>query len=246
MKNQMMSAEKKTELPVGISLPNWVTAIVPPCSVMSGIFCAIEPLDPSAHVDDLYAALCDHKDESLWTYMAVGPFEHKASFINWIDSIAKSDDPVFYAIIDRTTGKASGVASYMRIKPEIGVIEIGNITFSPQLQKTSAATEALFLFMRRVFDELGYRRFEWKCDSLNAASRKAAERLGFSFDGLFEQAIVYKGRNRDTAWYSILDRNWPPLKHAYTKWLDPKNFDDRGMQRQKLGYFISSEIDRLI
>ena len=141
-------------------------------------------------------------------------------------------------MVDRSTGKATGVASYLRIQPEHGVIEIGNILYSPLLQRTAAATEAMYLFMCRVFDELGYRRYEWKCDSLNAGSRKAAERLGFQYDGLFPQAIVYKGRNRDTAWYSILDKNWPRLKQAFEKWLSAENFDKMGRQRKRLEDFV--------
>jgi RimJ/RimL family protein N-acetyltransferase len=137
------------------------------------------------------------------------------------------DDPLFHAVIDLNTSHAAGVASYLNIKPGVGVIEVGHINYAPQLQKTPAATEATFLMMRRVFDELGYRRYEWKCDALNAGSRRAAERLGFAFEGIFRQATIYKGRNRDTAWYAIIDTQWPALKKAFERWLEPANFDRR-------------------
>lgn len=206
---------------------------------MQGRFCRVERLSSNAHLDDLYDAFSDDREGVLWTYMAVGPFLSKDAFRAWLESVSESDDPLFHAIIDLSTGKAVGLAAYMRIQPDVGVIEVGNITFSPCLQKTAQATEAMFLMMQRVFDELGYRRYEWKCDSLNAPSRKSAERLGFRFDGIFEQAIVYKGRNRDTAWYSILDKDWPALRDAYIGWLDPDNFDDQGLQQRTLKRFAS-------
>ena len=193
-----------------------------------------------SHVDELYEAFSEDVDGILWTYMFVGPFESREKFRTWIEAACETDDPLFHAIIDASTNKAVGIASYLRIQPDVGVIEVGNITYSTRLQRTPMATEAMFLMMARAFDELGYRRYEWKCDALNAASCKAAKRLGFKFDGIFEQAIVYKGRNRDTAWYSILDRNWSDLKNAYKSWLDQSNFNERGAQKQKLQHFISS------
>jgi len=227
--------------PVGRALPGWQGAAVPPRTPMEGRICRVEPLDPGAHLDDLYGAYSDDRDGTIWTYMADGPFNSKESFKDWLAPASRRDDPLYYAIIDKSTGKAVGVAAYMRIKPVVGVIEVGSIIYSPRLQRTPLATEVMYLMMARVFDKLGYRRYEWKCDSLNAASRKAAERLGFSFDGIFEQAIVYKGRNRDTAWYSILDRDWPALKRAYVGWLDPENFDEHGIQKRPLKYFLSME-----
>jgi RimJ/RimL family protein N-acetyltransferase len=173
--------------------------------------------------------------------MPVGPFPSKQAFCDWLDSACGTDDPLFHAIVDRSTGLASGVAALMRVKPEIGVIEVGHITYSPRMQRSAMATEAMLLLMMLVFDELGYRRYEWKCDSLNAPSRKAAERLGFRFEGIFEQATIYKGRNRDTAWYAILDRDWPALKRAYRRWLDDSNFGAEGMQKARLQAFIQSE-----
>ncbi|MCH9694343.1 MAG: GNAT family N-acetyltransferase [Gammaproteobacteria bacterium] len=227
--------------PVGNSVTGWQGAAVPPRSPMLGRFCRIEVLDPKSHIDDLYDAFALDNAGALWTYMAVGPFESKSHFRAWLETECTADDPLFHTIIDLSTDKAVGLAAYMRIKPGVGVIEIGNITYSPSLQRTTLATEAMFLFLERAFDELGYRRYEWKCDSLNAPSCMAAHRLGFSYDGKFEQAIVYKGRNRDTAWYSILDRDWPRLKRAYARWLDKKNFDEQGVQKQKLHYLIAME-----
>ena len=148
-------------------------------------------------------------------------------------SAVASDDPLFHAIVDTATGKAVGIATYMRIDPRHGVIEVGNLNFSPLLQRKPAATEAIYLMMKRVF-EMGYRRYEWKCDSLNAPSRAAAQRLGFSYEGIFRQASVYKGRSRDTAWYAMIDKEWPELDRAFRRWLDPKNVDAQGRQRERL------------
>ena len=230
--------------PVGPGVPNWGGAAIPPRTVMQGRLCRLEPLQADAHGDDLFDAFSADRDGALWTYMPVGPFPSRAPFIDWLTSAAAGDDPMFFAIVDASSSAAVGVAAYMRIKAEVGVIEVGNIAYSPRLQRTAMATEVMYLMMARVFDELGYRRYEWKCDSLNAPSRKAAVRLGFRFDGIFEQAIVYKGRNRDTAWYSILDRDWPTLKCAYEGWLDPANFDERGRQLQSLENIVSMQRER--
>jgi RimJ/RimL family protein N-acetyltransferase len=166
--------------------------------------------------------------------MAYGPFATQAELGAWIGKAGQGDDPLFHAIIDKKTGKAAGQASYLRIEPAVGVIEVGHIVFAPSLQRTIGATEVMYLMMKRVFDELGYRRYEWKCDALNEASRKAALRLGFTFEGIFRQATMYKGRNRDTAWYSVTDAEWPALKSSYEVWLDPSNFDAEGRQRRSL------------
>jgi len=171
--------------------------------------------------------------------MPVGPFNTLDAFEKWMVPACDSQDPLFIAIVDRATDRAVGFASYLRIVPQYGVIEVGFIAFSPLLQRTPSATEAMYLMMRRVFNELGYRRYEWKCDALNAPSRSAAVRLGFKYDGLFEQALIYKGRNRDTAWYSILDRDWPPLEQAYEAWLNPVNFDTEGQQMERLADLIA-------
>ena len=225
--------------PIGDEVPGWTGAKPPPRKPMAGRLCRIEPLDAGAHLDDLYEAYSRDRDGKLWTYMAMGPFDSRDALRAWMEAATETDDPFFHAIVDLSTDKAVGMGAYMRIQQSVGVIEIGSIAYSPQLQRTPLATEAMFLFMARVFDELGYRRYEWKCDSLNVASCRAALRLGFSYDGIFKQAVVYKGRNRDTAWYSILDGDWPSLKAAYLAWLDPENFDERGEQKRKLQDFMT-------
>ncbi|MDA0994492.1 MAG: GNAT family protein [Proteobacteria bacterium] len=239
----MTSTQRTNEFgqTIGAEVIGWDGARRPPRTPMEGRFCRTEPLTSERHLADLFEAYAEDAEGKLWTYMFNGPFQSATELRDWMTSASASDDPLFYAIIDVSTGKAVGMAAYMRIKPGVGVIEVGNIAYSPKLQRTPVATEAMFLMMRRAFKELGYRRYEWKCDSLNAASRRAAERLGFTFDGLFKQAIVYKGRNRDTAWYSILDRDWPALERAYTTWLDAENFDENGQQKRKLRELIASE-----
>jgi len=172
-----------------------------------------------------------------WTYLPYGPFARLEEYRDWLERENIGDDPLRHAIIERRSGRAVGVASYMRIDPRAGVIEVGGINYSPPLQRTPAATEAMYLMMRRVFDELGYRRYEWKCDALNAPSRAAAQRLGFHYEGTFRQATVYKARNRDTCWFSILDTEWPDLKTRFECWLAPDNFDATGQQRQNLSSF---------
>lgn len=219
--------------PIGEPLPGWMPCERPPRTPMVGRWCRLEPLDPERHAAELFAANAADADNRMWTYLTVGPFGAIEEYRAWADRAAASDDPLFHAILD-AKGRAVGVATFMRIDAAMGVIEVGNIAFSPLLQRTPAATEAMYLMMCRAFDELGYRRYEWKCDSLNAPSRAAAERLGFSYEGLFRQALIYKGRNRDTAWYSIIDREWPARKTAFEAWLDPVNFDREGWQRAPL------------
>ncbi len=198
---------------------------------MRGRFCRLERIDIESHAADLYDA---NTDPSSWTYLFYGPFTDFPSYRNWLADMAGLDDPYFYAIVDNATQKATGVAAYMRIDPPNGVIEVGHLNFSPVLQRTAAATEAMYLMMRRAFDELGYRRYEWKCDSLNGPSRHAAERLGFRYEGEFRQAVIYKHRSRDTSWYSIIDSEWPARKRAFEDWLAPDNFDAAGRQRRPL------------
>ena len=234
----MTYTKNAPDQPVGNTVTDWEPPPRPPRTSIEGRFCRIEPLDSVRHLDDLYDAFREDREGRLWTYMPVGPFETRDAFRDWIASACSTDDPLFYALTERTTGKALGVAALMRIRPEVGVIEVGHITYAPRLQRSAMATEAMVLLMTRVFDELGYRRYEWKCDALNAASRKAAERLGFRFEGTFRQATIYKGRNRDTAWYSILDRDWPVLRRAYRLWLDDGNFDAEGRQRRRLQDFL--------
>jgi len=226
-------------LPTGAALPNWTPRPRPPQTPMEGRFCRLEPLDPAEHARELFEANSLDRDNRNWTYLSVGPFADFDSYRAWLEQVAKGPDPVFHSIIDRATGKAAGVASFMRIDPPNGVIEVGHINYSPLLQRKPAATEAMFLMMHRAFDELGYRRYEWKCDSLNAASRAAALRLGFQYEGLFRQAVVYKGRSRDTAWFSIIDSEWPALRSAYERWLAAENFDAHGHQKRKLNELIA-------
>lgn len=226
--------------PIGAPLPDWKPVASPPRTPIEGQFCRIEPINVERHGSDLFEAFSADPEDRVWTFLGYGPFANEADFKAWITRDCFGDDPLYHAIIDAATGKAIGMASFLRIDPRNGVIEIGNINYSPALQRTPAATEAMYLFMRRVFSELGYRRYEWKCDSHNAPSRRTAQRLGFTYDGLFEQAVVYKGRNRDTTWFSILDRDWPAIDKAYQTWLGADNFDADGQQRASLGDLIKA------
>ena len=205
-------------------------------STMQGRFCRIERLNPTAHGDSLYQVFSAADDDADWTYLPYGPFESKDEFMVWLSSVTGLDDPVFFAVVDGATGKAVGVASYLRVKPSQRSIEVGHIHFSRSLQRTPAATEAMYLMMRRAFDQ-GYRRYEWKCDDLNAPSRAAAERLGFTYEGTFRQATHYKGRNRDTAWFAITDDRWPAVAAEFERWLSPDNFSDDGMQQSRLDHW---------
>lgn len=219
--------------PIGFALDGWKPPPRPPSDPMVGRYCRVEPLDPDRHVADLYDANSIDTEGRIWTYLPYGPFETFEDYLDWINADCRGSDPLFHAVVDNTRDQAVGVASYLRINPESGTIEVGHINYSPHLQRTPAATEAMYLMMKRAF-ALGYRRYEWKCDALNARSRAAAQRLGLSFEGVFRQAAVYKGRNRDTAWYAALDREWPALEAAFLRWLDPTNFDERGRQRVRL------------
>jgi RimJ/RimL family protein N-acetyltransferase len=203
---------------------------------MIGRWCRVEPLDVDRHAADLHEANLDDRTGRNWTYLSSEPFRELEPYRSWLQTITAGNDPMFHAIVDAKTARATGVAAYLRIDPANGVIEVGHINYSPRLQRTIAATEAMALMMRRVFDELGYRRYEWKCDDLNAPSHAAARRLGFRYEGLFRQAIVYKQRNRDTAWYSITDREWPVVRAGLDRWLDPSNFDGEERQRSRLHF----------
>lgn len=198
---------------------------------MVGRYCSVVPLSLD-HADELYTAFRADEENRIWTYLPNGPYNDPADFRAWVNEAIQKDDPLMHAIV--VDGCALGHASYLRITPASASIEVGFINLSPALQRTSAATEFQFLMMRRTFDELGYRRYEWKCDALNAPSRKAAERLGFTYEGTFRQATHYKGRNRDTAWFSIIDSEWPGLKQRFERWLAPENFDDTGTQKRGL------------
>ena len=223
--------------PIGFSVPDWVPAERPPRTIMEGRWCRVEPLDVARHADDLFAAYAEDLEGRIWTYMGYGPFETRDAFEAWMAASCLGEDPLFHAVVEGASGRALGMASYLRIEPTAGVIEVGHINYAPALQRTAAATEAMYLMMARVFEELRYRRYEWKCDALNEGSRRAAERLGFVFEGVFRQATLYKGRNRDTAWYAITDGDWPALKAAYEAWLDPANFDAEGSQKARLADF---------
>lgn len=219
--------------PIGFALPDWAPPPRPPREPMIGRFCRVEPLDADLHAADLHAANSSDAEQRMWTYLSYGPFASLDEYRAWMERTCQGDDPLFHAIVDSATGRAVGLASYLRIDPPSGSIEVGHIAYSPLLQRTPAATEAMYLLMRRAF-ELGYRRYEWKCDALNAPSRAAAQRLGLSYEGIFRQATVYKRRNRDTAWYATIDREWPALAAAFERWLSPQNFDQQGRQRASL------------
>ncbi|MGF1527206.1 MAG: GNAT family N-acetyltransferase [Candidatus Competibacterales bacterium] len=227
--------------PVGFPVEAWRGSEPPPRAPMVGYRCRLEPLDVERHAQDLFTAYGQDVEGRGWTYLPYGPFATLADYRSWLEGACREDDPLFFAIVDGAMGRALGVASYLRITPGAGTIEVGHLNYAPALQRTPLATEAMYLMMRRVFDELGYRRYEWKCDALNAASRRAAERLGFVFEGLFRQATVYKGRNRDTAWFSIVDGEWPGVKCALEAWLAPENFTPEGRQRWRLGELLQEK-----
>ena len=218
---------------IGFPVLHWSTRARPQRCTLDGQYGQLQPLDCALHAAALWEAFATDSSGADWTYLPYGPFSHYDDFYRWLDSVASAEDPLFYCVLDHT-GRACGLASLMRIDPSSGVIEVGHIHFAPSLQRTRLATEAMYLLMRYVFAELGYRRYEWKCDALNAPSRQAAQRLGFRYEGTFRQAAVYKGRNRDTAWFSIIDRQWPALDSAFQRWLSADNFDRYGQQRQSL------------
>ena len=200
-------------------------------TVLAGRTVSIAALDPGAHADALWEGT--HESPELWRYMFDGPFPDRAAFRESLVKKASTSDPLFFAILDNAR-RAVGYAAYLRIAPADRVIEVGGIVFSPQLQRTTGATEAMYLMARHIFEELGYRRYEWKCDAQNAPSRSAALRLGFTFEGIFRQHMIIKGKNRDTAWYSMLDVEWPSRRADFERWLDPANFDAAGRQRTPL------------
>jgi RimJ/RimL family protein N-acetyltransferase len=214
-------------------LPDWQPPARPARVTLQGQHCRIEPLVASRHAHDLYSANALDAEGAMWTYLAYGPFANESSYTEWLGLRERAEDALFFAIVDLASNKALGVGSYMRIEPAWGTIEIGNLAYSPELQRTIAATEAMYLVMKHAF-ELGYRRYEWKCNARNAGSRRAAERLGFSFEGIFRQHMVYKGMNRDTAWYALLDGEWPRVRAGFERWLDADNFDSHGRQRRSL------------
>ncbi len=211
---------------------------------MAGRYCRLEPLNPEIHAEDLFVA--NRLDESglNWTYLPYGPFDDLKSYRVWLEKACSQNDPLFFAIRDLASEEAVGVASFLRITPSSGSIEVGHLNFSPKLQRTPAATEAMWLMMDRAFT-LGYRRYEWKCNALNIPSRVAAQRLGLSFEGVFRQHTISKGRNRDSAWYAAIDSEWPLLREAFLTWLSPENFDESGTQRLRLSNLTKPLLHRV-
>lgn len=197
-----------------------------------GSFVDVVPLDASSHAESLYEAI--EGQDQLWDYLFDEPPSSFTAFSERLQRMARSDDPLYFAIVEKSGGGAVGYASYLRIEPPHRVIEVGSILYSPRLQKTAGATEAMYLMARHVFEDLGYRRYEWKCNNENAASRRAAVRLGFTFEGIFRQHMIIKGKNRDTAWFSMLDSEWPARKANFERWLTPSNFDAGGRQKTSL------------
>ena len=220
--------------PIGFPIPGWQSCEHPRGARMQGRLCRLEPVDVEAHASDLYRSFGEDRDQRNWTYLPYGPFPGEDAFRDWLNATCLGDDPCFFSVIDASEGCAVGLASYLRIEPAVGVIEVGHIHFSPRMQGKPISTEAMYLMMREVFETWGYRRYEWKCDSLNQPSRSAAQRLGFAFEGIFRQATIYKQRNRDTAWYSIIDSEWPAARAAFESWLDDANFNADGSQKTSL------------
>jgi RimJ/RimL family protein N-acetyltransferase len=214
-------------------LSQWQPRPFPPHDLLQGRFIRLEPLDAVRHGDDLWAAL-QGPDPALCDYLPYGPFTERATFDAWLAGNATSLDPQFYTVIDQGSQRALGLLAYLRITPKDGCIEIGHVAFGAALQRTPGATEAVFLLARNAFDTLGYRRFEWKCNARNARSRRAAERFGFSYEGLFRQHMVVKGQSRDTAWYSMIDGEWPERRAAFERWLAADNYDSEGRQMRRL------------
>ena len=216
--------------PVGEPLTGWEPARSPHAEVLQGRYCRLERLDPDRHAGHLYSAYAAAPDAADWTYMSVGPFDSPEAYRAWAVAAAAVSDPRHYAVVDPVSRCALGTLSLMRPDPGNGSIEVGWVMFSRSLQRTPASTEAQYLLIRHVFDDLGYRRYEWKCDGLNQASRRAALRLGFRYEGTFRDHMIYKGRNRDTAWFSLTRTDWSRARGAFEEWLEPSNFDAEGRQ----------------
>jgi len=219
--------------PIGVEVDS-TPAQRPQRTTLAGRIVSLVPLDAETHADALFQQVRGPENELLWAYLWDGPFHEAESFCADLRLKSQSEDPLFFCILDNHSQRAVEYASFLRIEPRHRVIEVGNILFTPLLQKTAGATEAMYLMARHVFEGLGYRRYEWKCNALNAPSRSAALRLGFSFEGIFRQHMIIKGRNRDTAWFAMLDSEWPARKAAFERWLDPANFDVQGRQKLSL------------
>ncbi len=221
------------EQPIGRALSDWTTRQRPAAVNLSGQYCDLAPLNVARHGEDLYKMLNDDKNIQGWTYLSYGPFTSLKAFLTWLTQAAEQTDPLFFVITDKHH-QPLGLFSLLRINEAMGSVEIGHVHYSPTLKRSVIATEAMYLLLRHVFSDLGYRRCEWKCDALNDKSRRAAKRYGFQFEGIFRQAMIYKGRNRDTAWFAMIDKDWPAIQTAYTAWLTPENFDQNGIQRSRL------------
>lgn len=227
--------------PIGVAVQGWTPRARPEIAVIEGHFCRVEPLDTERHAADLYAANSLDRDGKMWTYLPSGPFASFDEYQRVLKAGLRRETFITFAIIDVASDKAVGITSYLNINATAGSIEVGGIAYSPLLQRRPAGTEAMFLMMRHVFDDLGYRRYEWKCNALNANSRAAALRYGFRFEGIFRQADVVKDHNRDTAWFSITDGEWPDIKSAFERWLSSDNFDADGRQRESLSALTRSD-----
>ena len=221
-------------LPIGAEVGS-LSAERPSRVHLAGRYIRLEPLDAQTHGKSLWEAAGGSEHEDLWTYLSDGPYPDRGLFQAALTRKAASSDPLYFAIVDSRSGLALGYASYLRIEPAHRCIEVGSILFGPALQQTAGATEAMYLMARYAFEHLRYRRYEWKCNALHVRSRQAALRLGFAFEGIFRQHMIVKGRNRDTAWFSMLDSEWPPRKAALERWLEPDNFNEDGQQRRSLG-----------
>ena len=209
-------------------------ALFPRPVLLRGAYVHVTPILPERHTADLFPQVASREHDDLWTYLFDGPFDDRDAFQAYLTRRSASADPVCFAIVEAATERAVGLSTLMRIEPRHRVIEVGGILFAPALQQTRGATEAMYLLARHVFDDLGYRRYEWKCNALNAPSRRSALRLGFTFEGIFRQHMIIKGRSRDTAWYAMLDSDWPACKREFDRWLSAENFDERGRQRTPL------------
>ena len=219
---------------IGDPVDDWKICATPPSTQMEGKFCVVEILDVKKHAEGLFNSFAKDVKNYDWTYLHYGGFKSLTNFMEWLDKDCLHDDPLFHAIIDKNQNVAVGMASYLRFQQKIGNIEVGHIHYSLPMQQKPIGTEAMYLMMKRVFDELGYRRYEWKCDSLNERSCKAAKRFGFTFEGVFKQHNIVKGHNRDTAWFSIIDKDWARIKKNYELWLDKTNFNREGKQNKSL------------
>ncbi len=231
-------------MPLGEIVEGWSPPPRPPRRALRGRYCTVAPISIAQHSADLFHANRQDREGRNWVYLPYGPFDTLESYRRWLAATCLGDDPMFFSIIDRQSGKALGVASYLRIKPEAGSIEVGHINYAPAMQRTPLATEAMYLMMANAFD-LGYRRYEWKCNALNQRSRNAALRLGFTYEGIFRQMQLSKGRNRDTAWYAVIDAEWAALKGAFETWLAAGNFAGDGRQRQSLSALTAAALSAL-